>query len=266
MNVKNCRNKIPFFKMTALGNDFIFLDKKYFFDVRNLVKLMCDRKYGIGCDQLIVYTEDIPNKTIHLDIINSDGSIAEICGNAFRCAGSYFCVKHSWESMQIMADNTAYPAEYKNNIAYVNMGKPLFKEINIDGVDLKHYKNPAYVNVGNPHAVLLGEEINREDVCSIGAIIENHKMFPKKTNVNFAQVIDKNNAVIETWERGIGYSESCGSGAAASFIALYNMGLLNKSATIHTKGGDIEVYLQEEEIIISGKTLFVFDGIYAINS
>jgi diaminopimelate epimerase len=99
--------KIPFFKMTALGNDFIFLDKKYFFDVRNHVKLMCDRKYGIGCDQLIIYEENIDNKAILLTIVNNDGSSAEICGNAFRCAGDYFCAKNGWSQMNIIANDKA---------------------------------------------------------------------------------------------------------------------------------------------------------------
>ncbi|MDR2008514.1 MAG: diaminopimelate epimerase [Alphaproteobacteria bacterium] len=252
--------KIPFFKMTALGNDFIFLDKKYFFDVRNHVKLMCDRKYGIGCDQLLVYVEDITTKTVHLDIINNDGSVAEVCGNGFRCAGDYFCSKNGWDSMEIIASGKTYHVEYKEGVSYVNMGKPLLKTITIVDVDLKHYGNCTYVNVGNPHVVLLGEHIERADVLELGKIIENHKMFPKKTNVNFARVINRKNVEIETWERGIGYSESCGSGATATAAALFNLGLIDRVAKI----GGLNVSIVESDIIISGKTLFIFDGIYTI--
>ncbi|MDR0484501.1 MAG: diaminopimelate epimerase [Alphaproteobacteria bacterium] len=261
MNVKNPQTKIPFFKMVALGNDFIFLDKNYFFEARNHVGLICDRRLGVGCDQLIVYLEDKQKQAIYLDIINNDGSRAEICGNAFRCTGDYFCKKNSWQAMDIIANNKTYSVEYKNNTSIVNMGKPLFKEITINGVDLKHYYNPIYVNVGNPHVVLQAEYINKEDVLSLGKIIENHKMFPKKTNVNFTKVIDKKTVEIQTWERGIGYSESCGSGATATFVALFHSGLILNEAKV----GGLNVFLKNEEVSIVGATLFVFDGIYAIN-
>jgi diaminopimelate epimerase len=255
--------KIPFFKMNGLSNDFIFMDKKYAFDTRNVIKLMCDRKLGIGCDQLVVYSENLEKKVVSIDIINNDGSHAEVCGNAFRCTGDYFCEKNSWDNMSIFANKKEYPIEHNNGISFVNMGQPIFKEITLDNIG--NYKKPFYVNVGNPHVVLFSNDnIKKEDVIELGQQIENHKMFPKKTNVNFVKVINEQNIEIQTWERGIGYSLSCGSGAVASFIASNTLGLVALNANIQTCGGLLTASLENKNIIISGKTSFVFEGIYNI--
>ncbi len=263
MKVNHTHKKIPFFKMTALSNDFIFIDKKYAFDTRFAIKNMCDRKLGIGCDQMIIYIEDIEHKVVYLDIINNDGSFAESCGNAFRCAGDYFCYKNSWNSMTILANNKKYPLEYKNGFSYVNMGSPIIKEISFNDIKIGNFKNPFYVNVGNPHVILFSDtKIQKEDVIKYGEIIENHKMFPKKINVNFVRVITKEKIEIQTWERAIGYSLSCGTGATASFIASYYMKLVNEATTIQTCGGVINAYIDNHNIVIHGNTLFVFEGLF----
>ena len=266
MNVNSNLKKIPFFKMMGLSNDFIFIDQKYAFDLRNYTQTICDRKLGIGCDQLIMYSEHIENKSISLYIINNDGSFAEACGNAFRCAGDYFCSKNSWDQLKIITSKKEYFIDYKNNTSYVNMGQALVKPIEINDINLKSYMTPFYVNVGNPHVVLFtNETINKEDVIELGSLIENHKNFPKKTNVNFVHVIDKQNIKIQTWERGIGYSLSCGTGATASFAASSLLGLVDSTASVKTCGGVINCSIENKNIIISGKTLYVFEGVYSLS-
>lgn len=263
MKVNKTAKKIPFFKMSGLGNDFIFLDKKYAFETRNAVKIMCDRKIGIGCDQMIIYQEDMENKIIYIDIINNDGTFAESCGNAFRCAGDYFCEKNSWDKMTIISTKKEYQVIYENGTSYINMGTPLLKEITLDDLDIKNYHQLFYVNVGNPHVVLLTQDpIKMDDVIKYGKIIENHKMFPKKTNVNFVRMLDENNIEIQTWERGIGYSISCGTGATASFVASNHIKLVENMAIVHTGGGSINIAKENNHIIINGETLFIFDGVY----
>ena len=187
--------KIEFVKMHGLGNDFVIIDKRVenINISKDLINKLSDRKSVAGCDQLItINSNDTPNIEAHIEIFNPNGDRAEACGNGTRCVAKLLFNETQKKEVRILSDAGILNATKKNDSDIsVNLGKittdwnkiPLSKNIDTHNVPIKFdgFSNGIAVNIGNPHVVFIGENINKVDLASIGPSIENHKLFPKKT-------------------------------------------------------------------------------------
>lgn len=268
---------INFIKMHGCGNDFVIIDKrKQNFDINLLnINLLCDRRFGIGCDQLIIIN-NAERADCYIDIYNPDATRVQACGNATRCVAKLMMAEKQSAKTRIETVNRILLANKDNDLIAVNMGKPLFswQEIpTIGKVDTENHIlqiaglqfNSFLLNMGNPHAVLFVNDIENCDVLNIGPIIENNKIFPERINVNFAQIINKHTIKLRVWERGAGETMACGSGACASLVAANKRGLTSSNVQIKLKGGIIKVKLTDlGDVIMTGDANIVFKGSFTV--
>ncbi|AEM74469.1 diaminopimelate epimerase [Caldicellulosiruptor acetigenus] len=274
-----------FSKMHGLGNDFIVIDArgKEDIDYNSLAKRMCHRHIGVGADGLLLVL-DSKLADIRMRIINSDGSEAEMCGNGIRCFSKYVFERGIVKKDKFKVETLAgiiEPELILNEYGLVekvkvNMGKPSFKrkDIPMQGdpesdaintsieVDGKEYKITSLL-MGVPHTVLFVDDVEKVDIYTLGPKIEKHEVFPRKTNVNFVQVIDKNNIKVRTWERGAGATYACGTGSCASVIASNLNGYTERKANVHLYFGTLEIEWQDSgTVFMTGPAEEVFVGEY----
>jgi diaminopimelate epimerase len=270
--------QIQFHKMHGLGNDFIIFKDSIEFESlsEDQVKYLCDRKQGIGCDQLIICNKFSDH--VKMKIYNNDGSIAAFCGNATRCVASLYLNPKNEGNQKIYIEtgNSLLPCNLNNDLTVtVNIGRPLLKwnEIplssSIEGNEIELPSEITIyskrirgfcINVGNPHIVIF---VNNHDfnLNEIGSKIENLNLFPEKINVNFANITDKNNIKLRVWERGAGLTMACGSGACASFYVAYKMNFIHNNAKVSFQIGCLNIKLENENILMTGGYTYVFNGI-----
>ena len=272
--IAKTKNNWQFYKMSALGNDFVIFDfrKQYFKISPRQIQIIADRK-NIGCDQLIIIKsleqlnhQELPLFKSHeqlvyeIDIYNRDGSKAEACGNATRCvAGLLFQENPTHKKIKI-----------KTLAGLLDCNKINDKEISINMGKIKFLENFFYANhnfycanIGNPHAVsFINEAISNEDFFRIGSQVENHQNFPKKTNVEFAQILSDDLIVVRVWERGVGETTACGSGACAVVAcAVKNNLVKSQQVTVKFIGGKLKINCVDGEIIMTGDYNKIFKGI-----
>lgn len=276
---------MKFYKYTGLGNDFVLIDNlkgNIHIDSR-IAKIMCDRHFGIGADGIVLAsTSKICD--IRMEIYNSDGSIAEMCGNASRCFAK-FCyeknlVKRESFAVETLAGTIIPKLSIEDGMVKnvtVDMGQPKFGskdipfKVNLDKVvdypiriDGKEYLITSMF-MGVPHTVIFTDDIEDEKVITEGRKIETSEYFPKKTNVNFASIINRNEIVLRTWERGAGYTMACGTGSCAAVVAGIESGRLNNKVKVHLRGGDLTVeWKAGEQVRMTGEAKEVFAGEYEI--
>lgn len=276
---------MKFYKYTGLGNDFVLIDNlkgNIHIDSR-IAKTMCDRHFGIGADGIVLAsTSKICD--IRMEIYNSDGSIAEMCGNASRCFAK-FCyeknlVKRDSFAVETLAGTIIPKLSIEDGMVKnvtVDMGQPKFGskdipfKVNLDKVvdypiriDGKEYLITSMF-MGVPHTVIFTDDIEDEKVITEGRKIETSEYFPKKTNVNFASIINRNEIVLRTWERGAGYTMACGTGSCAAVVAGIESGRLNNKVKVHLRGGDLTVeWKAGEQVRMTGEAKEVFAGEYEI--
>lgn len=273
---------MKFVKMHGLGNDFIVLEASSWDNAAQCQKIasfMCDRKFGIGADGLIVIGKDT-NLDIFMRIYNSDGSEAEMCGNGIRCVARYAyernMVNDTLVSVRTMA-GPRYPelklSAGKTEAVRVDMGEPVLTRDKIpmqgDGDNIGVPLTAAGrnfiitgVSMGNPHCVILVDDINQVPVDTWGPEIEKHQMFPAKTNVEFVQVLKPDEIVMRVWERGAGITLACGTGACATLVGCVLNGKVNRSAVVHLLGGDLIIEWDEQSnhVYMTGPAVQVFEG------
>lgn len=285
--------KIPFIKMSGAGNDFIIFDARH--QKINLstsqITHLSSRK-NIGCDQLIIIKNSTKADCL-MEIYNSDASISGACGNATRCVASILMnltVSPSGKSDisrdKVTIETTAgilecwRTANSENNsdenLISVNMGIPNFDwqkiplayETNSQKISLYNF-DFACINVGNPHAVtFINQPLSDEDFFDLGPKIELNKIFPQKTNVEFAQILSDNLIEVRVWERGAGETLACGTGACGVGILAIKNNLINsKKVTIRFKGGDLiiewpnEANQDNSTVVMTGNYKVIFSGI-----
>ncbi|MBM5782393.1 MAG: diaminopimelate epimerase [Pelagibacterales bacterium] len=269
--------RVPFVKMNGLGNDFIIFDARHqkIELSTSEIKRLSNRK-NIGCDQLVVLEES--NKADCLMVIyNSDGSLSGACGNATRCVASILFTENNSNEAKIETEAGILNClQTQDNLISVHMGIPKFEwqEIplqeknNSQEIHLHGFKF-CCVNVGNPHAVTFVEKaISDKEFFEIGPKVETDKIFPKKTNVEFAQILSDNLIEVRVWERGAGETLACGSGACAVGILAIKHKLINSNKiTVRFKGGDliIEWNGKNSSVIMTGGFEKIFDGLIEIN-
>lgn len=271
---------MKFWKMHGLGNDYIIIDNRYGKlrenEIVEFARKLCERRFSVGADGLLlVYDSNIADAKMR--IFNPDGGEAEMCGNGIRCLVKY-CYENNIAGKEELNIETLAGIkrawltldEGKVKNVRIDMGPPILDRssipmvgtgtcINQDfKVDNERYKITC-LSVGNPHCVILVDNVKYFPVKEVGPKIENHKLFPNRVNVEFVQVINKNELSVRVWERGCGETLACGTGACASVVAGNLLKKVNKKATVHLLGGDLEIEFLGN-ILMTGPVEKVFEG------
>ena len=246
------------FKMDGLGNDFIIIDRRE--SSVNLAKekiIELGSRANIGFDQMIFIEKEKEN-SYPITIFNSDGGEVSACGNGSRCVAYLLGKNLNTKEIKLKTSNRILVAKIiKNFYVELEMGRPLFsskdiplsKTIDPGNISLnindKTFTNGFSLNVGNPHIIFFVEDCFKYDLKFIGPKIENHDLFPEKTNVTFAQVIDKNNILVNVWERGAGLTKACGTAACATAVAAFKNKLIDNKVNIEFKEGLLNIKIDE---------------------
>ena len=260
---------IKFEKWQGLGNDFVIL----FDDIAtsDLAIKMCDRNFGIGADGLFCPT--ISDKAdIAWKFFNSDGTIAQMCGNGIRCFAK-FAKKHNLVQKNRFTVETLAgiitPEILDNGNVQVDMGEAVLNApdipVNVENpLDfLVEGYNATAVSMGNPHCVIYSEEDSERLAKTVGYLIEKNPLFPEKTNVEFVNIISKNRIKMNVWERGCGITLACGTGACASVVAGVKRGLTSNICDVVLPGGLLSIeYLENNHVIMSGPAKCSFWGVF----
>lgn len=272
--------KLRFTKMHGLGNDFIVinnLDLKHQFTIEQ-IRLLADRKLGVGCDQLLLIDSATDGESdFFYRIYNSDGSIAGQCGNGARCFIRYVVERQLTAKSQIQlqtAERIISGAVLSDNLVEVDMGKPNFMP---SVIPLNHIYQPFYqvqinqrliefsaVSMGNPHAVIRLHDntllSNDAFLAEVAIYLQQSSLFPQSVNVNFIVIEQLDRILLRTYERGCGFTLACGSGACASAaVAIQNQWVKNQVG-VFMPGGDLTIKWSGENLIMRGTATFVFDG------
>tara|TARA_B100000686_G_scaffold354693_1_gene466456 strand:+ start:1996 stop:2817 length:822 start_codon:yes stop_codon:yes gene_type:complete len=265
--------KKPFIKMHGLGNDFVILDSrknKFMLDEES-IKLISNRKLGIGCDQVIEMINST-KEDIYMKIYNSDGSEAEACGNAARCIAGLLFASSPKKEVRIETISGVLKAKSeKNGFVKVDMGRPKFfwkdipleKEIKNINFSKFSLNNGMAINIGNPHIVFFVKDLDSINIEEIGPLIENDPLFPNKINVEICKIINKNKIITRVWERGSGKTLACGSGACAALIAAHKSNLTNPESEVVLDGGSLNIKWNintDKHVIMSGPIAVSFLG------
>jgi len=281
--------KIDFVKMHGLGNDFILIDciNKSLGDpsfLSYLAKKLCDRNFGIGADGLILILPS-SKADLKMRIFNYDGSEAQMCGNGIRCFAKYVYEnklisknKFAVETLAGIINPELIFQDLKDKKVLrikVNMGTPKLRrrEIPMNGentpivMDETLKINPEQtfkitcVSMGNPHCITFVNDVQSIPVDEIGPKIENHSLFPEKTNVEFIQILNRKEINFRVWERGVGETLACGTGACAALVATVLNNKTDRKATIHLPGGDLDVrWADDGYVYMTGPAELVFKG------
>ena len=250
------------YKMDGLGNDFVIIDRRT--SSINLTKekiIELGSRTNIGFDQ-IIFIEKEKENSFPITIFNSDGGEISACGNGSRCVAYLLGKNLNTKEIKLKTNNRLLNAKIVGNLQVeLEMGKPLFgsediplsKKINTADITLeinnKKFTRGFCVNVGNPHIVFFVKNCFEHDLKTIGPKIENHDLFPEKTNVTMAQVIDKNNITVNVWERGAGLTKACGTAACATAVAALKNKLANDKVNIKFKEGSLNIKIDKTDNI-----------------
>jgi diaminopimelate epimerase len=266
---------LPFVKMHGLGNDFVVLDARRAPLALNAgqVRAIADRRTGVGCDQLIVI--EPPAAALadaFMRIRNADGGEVAACGNASRCVASLLMAEKNTEHVIIETAAGLLDAEVRgDSLVSVDMGRvsfdwrdiPLSKPADTLHLDVSAgpLRDGVAVNVGNPHAVYFVADAAAVPLEAVGPIIENHTMFPERTNVEVAEVLGPERIRLRVWERGVGVTRACGSGACATLVAAARRGLTGRNAEVVLDGGRLSIeWLKDDHVLMTGPVATSFSG------
>jgi diaminopimelate epimerase len=271
---------LRFSKMHGLGNDFIVIDA--IAQSVNLtvsqVQFLADRHFGVGCDQLLlVERSDAAEADFRYRIFNADGSEVSQCGNGARCFARFVRDKGLSDKDTIAVETASgliYPTLQADGSVTVDMGKPVFEPAHIPFVaeelattymltlpdDGK--REISALSMGNPHAVMLVDNIDTAPVLELGPVIESHDSFPERVNIGFMQLLDADAIRLRVFERGVGETSACGTGACAAVVSGIRRGLLANQVTVTLPGGDLHISWPDEDssVWMTGPAEHVFDG------
>lgn len=261
-------NYLTFMKMHGLGNDFVVVDERGtsgLIDADTAVAIG-DRHRGVGFDQLAVISE-AQNADFHLKFWNSDGSQSSACGNATRCIARHFFDQSGQTSLLIATDHGVLQAvDTGDGLTSVNMGPP---EMGWNEIPLAEQMNtlslpiegtPTATGMGNPHCTFFVDDAEAVELADLGPKIENHPLFPDRTNVQFATVTGTDKIRMRVWERGVGITLASGSSSCATAVAAARKGLTGRKVEITLDGGRLWVDWREDGVWMTGETAHVFDG------
>ena len=272
-----------FTKMHGLGNDYVCINcfRERVEDPPGFARALCDRHYGIGADGLILIC---PSKVsdFKMEIYNSDGSVAGMCGNGIRCLGKYVYDYRltgketlSIETKSGIRNMHLHIQDGKACGAMVDMGVPRLnahsipilseKDLVINDpieVQKKNYRMTG-ISMGNPHAVIISEEINGISLEETGRELEFHPRFPERANIEFCHVTARDRMEIRVWERGVGETLACGTGACAAVVASVLNDLTDEEVIVKLLGGELSVRWDRKvnHVFLEGPAVKVFDGV-----
>ncbi len=273
--------KMKFWKMHGLGNDYIITDNRNNVimdeDTSKLAQKLCERHFSIGADGLILVS-DSASADVKMRIFNLDGTEAEMCGNGIRCFSKYCyennIVRKNEFTIETLAGlrntrliikdqivthvvvNMGVPIFEKSQIPMKGQGKCINEKLAINGTNFKI----TCLSVGNPHCVIFVDNVAKVPIQLIGPKIENHPLFPNRINVVFAEILAKDRLKARVWERGCGETLACGTGACAAVIAGNTIGKTERKVTVHLLGGKLEI-VNSDQVLMKGPTEKVFEGI-----
>ena len=293
--------KITFTKMHGLGNDFILIDCRHVTlnNLPELSKTLCHRRFGVGADQMLLLLAS-KKADFMMRIFNADGGEVEMCGNGIRCLAKYIWDRNlsAKKILSVETPGGIIRPEKAGDLVKVDMGEPVFEpekipvRISQQSIVNSQQSNPPLppfskggrggiidyplriedrefkitcVSMGNPHAVIFVENLSKFPIPYYGSLIENHPLFPKKTNVEFIEVLTSKEISMRVWERGSGETMACGTGASAAVVASNIKGLTEKKVTVHLLGGDLFIeWAGTNHVYMTGPAAEVFEGIINI--
>ena len=269
--------------MHGTGNDYVYVNcfEETVENPEKISEIISDRHFGIGSDGLVLIMPS-EKADFRMRMFNADGSEGMMCGNATRCIGKYVFDNRMTDKTEITLETLAGIKILKFNLndkgevetVQVNMGEPELvpKNIPIDSeldrfiqedveVDGKTYKVTG-VSMGNPHAVTFIDDTDSLEIEKIGPKFENHPLFPRRINTEFAQIVDDKTIKMRVWERGAGETLACGTGACATMVAANLSGLVGDEADLVLLGGTLHIKWDKNDncVYMTGPAAFVFDG------
>jgi len=270
---------LKFTKMHGAGNDFVVIDlisQRYRLRPRDVRKL-ADRRFGVGCDQvLVVEAPQNPGADFRYRIYNADGGEVEQCGNGARCFARFVREKKLTSKRVLTVETAGGIIELRvrnRQDVEVDMGAPLFEPQHIPfSAQRRDDSYPLLVegreltigavSMGNPHAVLRVDDVDQADVAHLGPLIESHPDFPQRVNAGFMQVVSDKHIKLRVFERGVGETLACGTGACAAVVYGLSRGWLRDSVTVDLPGGKLSISWAGEgqPVIMTGPTAVVFEG------
>ena len=274
---------LKFTKMHGLGNDYVYMDaiNQNIKNRAELAKFVSDRHFGIGSDGLILIC---PSKVadFKMQMFNSDGSEAEMCGNGIRCVGKFVYDKGLTNKTTISIETLAgikvlemQEEQGKIKLVKVDMGEPILEP---ERIPVKSEEYPvtnlklnaenrefvfSCVSMGNPHAItFIKEDVNTFDICKYGKILENDDVFPNRANIEFVNILDEKTLKMRVWERGAGETLACGTGACGVAVAAILNNYTQRKVTVKLLGGDLEIEWNKEDnhVYMTGPATTVFEG------
>jgi len=273
---------LQFYKYHGTGNDFIVLDamEKGVFLSPQEMEMLCRRHTGIGADGVIFACSSLAADAA-MRIFNADGSEAEMCGNGIRCLAKYLFERMGMEREEMYIETGSGTKRLSLTAAKglvteveVDMGLPELVARDLPAMD--DPSRPGEVTVelaggetyhafclsmGNPHCVLFVDDAEASKVGHTGPLIERHELFPNRTNVEFAQVLDEHRILLRVWERGVGETQACGTGACAAAVAALNSGRCTAPVVVRLRGGELKIDLDEQgHVYMTGAAVEVFQG------
>ncbi len=270
---------LHFTKMHGAGNDFVMLDlisQRYRIRPQD-ARLLADRHYGIGCDQVIVVeAPSDPDVDFRYRIFNADGEEVEHCGNGARCFARFVRERNltSKRVLRVAAACGILELRMRNNRdVQVSMGVPIFEPEDIPfNVDARanSYRVPlggkdveiGALSMGNPHAIIRVKDVHKADVERLGPLMESHPLFPQRVNASFMQVVSDQKVRLRVYERGVGETLACGTGACAAAVYGMQRGWLRDAVTVELAGGKLDVAWagESESVRLIGPTAVVYEG------
>ncbi len=277
--------KVFFTKMQGLGNDFIILDWEEFQEIKmpveELAVKMCKRNFGVGADGLIVVVPESDKADLGWLFYNSDGSVAQMCGNGMRCFAKYVLNKGYTDKHEFSVETRAgviIPRINEDGTVTVNMSKPILEPEKIPFKGDSNLNFPIEVwakkfelntvSMGNPHCVIFTDEDIFTLAKDYGPDIEVHELFPEKTNVEFIKIKSRNEINLSVWERGCGITMACGTGACAAVVAGILNGLIDNKVKVNLPGGALTIEWAgskenpDFDVYMTGAADFSFEGIF----
>lgn len=271
---------IQFLKMNGLGNDFVIIDGRPhpFQPSTKLVRAICDRQQGIGCDQLIIL-EPSHHADVFMRIFNADGDEVNACGNASRCVG--WLMKEELGRFVTSIETNAGvlgAAVQPSGSVTVDMGTPRFGwqdiplaeefhdtsriELQVGPIDAPVLHSPCVVNVGNPHCIFWVDDLDAHDLERVGPFLEHHVMFPERANITLARIDSREQVTVRVWERGAGITKACGTAACATAVCAARRDLTGRQVRIELPGGPLDIHWRESDnhILMTGATELEYVG------
>ena len=268
MDNPSATSGLRFVKMHGAGNDFVVIDRRGRGSAMTaaLARALGDRNRGVGFDQL-AEIRDSDSADFALDFWNSDGTMAESCGNATRCVSDLVMRQTGRDALTLTtARGTLSAVRRADGLVSVNMGAPQLNWQQIplasatDTLHLPLPGDPVAVGMGNPHCVFFVPDAEAIDLPAQGPRFEHDPLYPRRTNVEFATLTGSDRLRMRVWERGTGITLACGSGACATAVAAHLRGMTGRNVRIDLDGGTLEVDWRDDGVWMAGPVAHVFDG------